>query len=628
VASAAALWCAALRTASTLSPGGLERVVAAAPLAVGAAIAEALALGIADLGGSPLALAGAAGLTWLAARLLLPAPELPLVHELRAWASAAGGAERAGALALAGAGAGYLAWALRHPFLGLDGATYHLSAVVTWVQEGSPGAEGSFYAQVPTASYPLSGETAIAWAVGIAGSLAPVALWTAGVAALLLSGGWLGLRTLGVPRALAALALAALLLVPVVLRGTLESGTTDVPALAWLVVAAALGAAAQSRPALLAPALVAGALAIGTKTTAAPLALLALGLSAWGVRGELRTLARPLAAAAALALVAGGTWYLRNLVSHGSPLWPFISTPWGDPVPEHLDRLDFSFIERPRQTLEGNVDLYRQVLAGALLLLAGGLAAPAWARHRRVLLAAGATLAAVLIWSAAPFTGAGAAEFLQLNTVRYLMPAFAAGALTLALSGALGRRGALWLAGAVLGLALAWSARRYGQDPYLPSEWEAVAAGLAVALVLALAARVLPAAALLAAALTALALALAAGASGWVERHSRAGDFDAGVVTWFSGEAAWRDGKAPIAFSPTPVAALAGDELTHPLRLVAPGESCARVRRRLAEGWVVVRAVDRRVFGTLAAERCLERVEPRFSDGIHSVYGGPAEPGA
>jgi hypothetical protein len=602
--------------------------VAAAALAVAAAITQALALGLAGLGGNAVALAACAGLTWLAARRLLPAPERPLLEQLRGWAGSAGGGERAGALALAGAWAGYLAWALRHPFLGLDGATYHLSAVVTWVQEGSPGAEGSFYAQVPTGSYPLSGETAIAWAVGIAGSLAPVALWTAAVAALLVAGGWLGLRTLGVPRALAGLALAALMLVPVVLRGTLESGTTDVPALAWLVAAAALGAAAQRHPALLAPALVAGALAIGTKTTAAPLALLALGLSAWGVRAELRGLARPLAGAALLALAAGGTWYLRNLLAHGSPLWPFVSTPWGDPVPEHLDKLDFSFIGRPRETLEGNVDLYRQVLAGALALLAGGLAAPAWAPRRRVVLAAGATLAAALVWSAAPFTGAGAAEFLQLNTVRYLMPAFAAGALALALSGTLGAGRALWAAAAVLALALLWSARRYGQDPYLPSEWEGVAVGLAVALALALAARVLQARMLLAASLAALVLALAAGASGWVERHSRAGDFDAGVVGWFSGQPTWRDGEAPIAFSPTPLAALAGDELAHPLRLVAPGESCARVRRRLVEGWVVVRAVDRRVFGTLAAERCLEGLEPRFADGVHSVYGGPAEPGA
>jgi hypothetical protein len=64
VAAVTALGAAALRVASLASPGGLERVVAAAPLFVAAAVAEALALGAVGLGGSGLALAALAVMTW------------------------------------------------------------------------------------------------------------------------------------------------------------------------------------------------------------------------------------------------------------------------------------------------------------------------------------------------------------------------------------------------------------------------------------------------------------------------------------------------------------------------------------------------------------------------------------
>jgi hypothetical protein len=105
-----------------------------------------------------------------------------------------------------------------------------------------------------------------------------------------------------------------------------------------------------------------------------------------------------------------------------------------------------------------------------------------------------------------------------------------------------------------------------------------------------------------------------------VQRHGQAGDFDSGVVTWFTHQPAWRDGHQPIAFSPTPIALLAGDRLHHPLELVKPDEPCAEVTARLKRGWVVVRNVDRKLFGTLAAERCLAPVKPVYDDGVHRVY--------
>lgn len=54
----------ALRTASALAPDGLERVLAAAVLGAGAAVAETLLLGLGGLGSNPVALVLATVLTW------------------------------------------------------------------------------------------------------------------------------------------------------------------------------------------------------------------------------------------------------------------------------------------------------------------------------------------------------------------------------------------------------------------------------------------------------------------------------------------------------------------------------------------------------------------------------------
>jgi len=70
----AALGGAGLRLAGHLGARGLELVVAAAPLGAAAAVLWALGLGLLDLGGSTVALAAGAGLTWMAIRLALPDP--------------------------------------------------------------------------------------------------------------------------------------------------------------------------------------------------------------------------------------------------------------------------------------------------------------------------------------------------------------------------------------------------------------------------------------------------------------------------------------------------------------------------------------------------------------------------
>jgi hypothetical protein len=612
VAAVCALAAAALRVAALTGAGGLERAVAAAPLAVATAVAEALALGTVGLGGSGLALCAAALATWLCVRHLTPPPDHPSsTRQPRGWSHAA-------RLAAGAAWFGWIVWALRFPHLGLDGSTYHLATVADWVTSGATGHSENLYASIPVGSYPLTDETAVAWAVGLAHSWAPVAAWSASIGALLVASGAMALRRLSVPPAVAALALAAFVAVPLVLRGLVHA-ETDVPAVAWLACTLALALAARDRPALLAPMLVAAALAIGTKTTVLPLTAVVVLAAAWHGRARLRPLARPLALAAALGFAAGGLWYLRNLIAHGSPLWPFVSAPWGDPVPPLLDSVDFSLLERPRETLEGQWPIYRLTLSGGLVLLAGDLLAPAWARRRDVAAAAAATAAALLAWASAPFTGAGAAPFLQVNTLRYLIPAMAAGALALALSGRGGRRTRRWVA-VVLGAALAWSAKTYIDDPYLPGEGTLILASLAAtaaaAIVVRSRARALP----VIAAVIAM-TATAVGGDHYAQRHAAAGDFDSGVVNFFTTQQSWRDGKQPIAFSPTPIALLAGNKLDHSLDLIDPDESCAQVRERLTGGWVVVRDVDRKLFGTLAAEQCLPDIEPVYDDGIQRVYG-------
>lgn len=622
VAAVAAMAAAAWRVAALTGARGLELAVAAAPLGVAAAVAEALALGTVGLGGSQVALALAAALTWLAAWRLAPAAS-PAAGPGGS-ASAAGPppapgrrpTPRLAAAALAGLGAGWVVWQLRFPQLGLDGSTYHLGAVADWVTSGATGHSEGLYVSIPVGSYPLTNEVALAWAVGLAQSWAPVAAWSAAIAALLGASCWLGLRRLGTAPAITALTIAALALVPVVLRGLVHA-ESDAPALAWLGCTAALAACARTRPALLAPMLVAAALAIGTKTTVVPLTAIVVLAAGYACRASLRRLAVPLALAAALGLVAGGLWYVRNLIAHGSPLWPFVSLPWGDPVPPLLNRVNFSLLERPRATLEGQWPIYRLTLSGGLVLLAGGVLAPLWARRRPVAIAAAATLAALLAWASAPFTGAGAAAFLQVNTLRYLIPALAAGALAIALSSRYGNRTRA-LAAAALIAALAWSAKTYLDDAYLQGEGTLVLAAIAASVVTALVAKAPARTAAVIAAVSAAAL-LTAGAHSYAQRHAVSSDFDSAVVGWFAKNE--RDDHRPIAFSPTPIALLAGNRLTHPLELIGAHETCREVLTRAARGWLVVRDVDRTLFGTLPAEQCLAGVKPVYDDGVHRVYG-------
>ncbi len=234
--------------------------------------------------------------------------------------------------ALAGIWVAWAVWLLRYPALGIDTVAYHLTEVVAWVGDGSPGAIEPLFPTIPVGNYPLTNEVLLAWGTGIARSFVFVGLWAPAMMALLVVASWSGMRALRVPVVAASAAVAALCLLPVLTHYQQNGANTDSRRSPGSRAPPSCRYASRRRPALLAPALLAAGLAIGTKTTTLPLALLVLVLAFVAARRELRRLARPLALAGAAALALGGYWYLRNLVDHGSPFWPFVATPWGDAV--------------------------------------------------------------------------------------------------------------------------------------------------------------------------------------------------------------------------------------------------------------------------------------------------------
>src|SRR3954452_9081404 len=441
--SAAALAGAGLRAASPLAAGGLPRALVAATFASAAAVAEALALGLFALGGSTVALSLLAVLTWAAARALLPEPRVRLSGELVVWWRRLGLAAQAGLGALAGAAALWAAWQLRYPALGFDTVIYHLPEIVLWIQHGTPGSIETLIPDQPVGNYPLTAEVTLAWGMGIARSFVPLTLLPWAWLALMAGAGWAGLRALAVDPLPRALAVAALCTSPWLLAWQSNGTVTDPAALAWLVTCAALCALSRDQPRLLTPALLAGALSIGCKTTTLPWVLLVLALALWPARRRLRALARPLALALGAGIAVGGVWYLRDLVTHGSPFWPIVSTPWGDPIPKSIAIVDTTFLDRLGPTIDRIGHEYVHRFGGGILLLAGGIGAVGLAfRDRRVRWASLFVALGFLLWARAPVTGVPDETRLAgviFSPTRYLLPVLPGAPVALALAASRGR---------------------------------------------------------------------------------------------------------------------------------------------------------------------------------------------
>jgi hypothetical protein len=621
----ASLWSASLRVAARTGADGLERLIAAAVLAATAAVLETLGLSLLGLGGSAVALVLAALGTWALSRLL-PAPspiDLPTP----------GPRARIVLGALAATGLAWTAWLLIEPEIGFDSSHYHWVEVAIWLESGRPGSSVAVSPDIPYQSYPLTNEIVLAWLAGIGRSFVPMVLWSPAAFLLLSTSAWSGLRRLRVDPALAAAAVVALCSVPFLVRQLADSGT-DLPALAWTTAAGALCVSSVRTPGLLPVAVLAAALAVGTKTTpVVPLAA-ALVLALFACRHQLRRLRSPLALALAAGLAVGGTWYLRNLLEHGSPLWPFVELPGSDPRPRMISLVDHSFLERPRATLDGNLSGYAERLAGALLLIPAALAAPLLLRERRVVVVALIALACTIAWAAAPVTGLGdpALAFVEgypLSASRYLLPAIGVCVLAVALAGApVGRRrtSALALLWAASALNVAGNVALNGEQ--LPPLWllaGAAALGGAVAAHAPLRrSRARLAAPAWAAVAAACGLLLAPAASGFVDRHAEADGtpiLGRAALRWLSSQESFRDGEGPVLVGRFAVAGLAGDRFEHELRPIALDESCRSLRRRAAGGWIVV--TDLQLASGLKpfrALRCLSTMRPRFEGNGYRVY--------
>jgi hypothetical protein len=633
---------AALRIASRVSPGGLERAVAALVVGIALAVAEALALGLVGLGASPVALSLAAAATW-AATLALPAPETNVGSEIAGWWARRSPLERAAAAALAGAFLAWVAWLLRYPSIGFDSTFYHYPDIAGWIVNGRPGSQLFLSYDIPYGNYPMTDEVAQTWAAAIARSWVPISLWNPFMLLALTGASWVTLRNLEVPPRAAGLATAAFVATPLVLR-QLNEPQTDLPALAWLACTAALATGAARRPALLAPALVAAGLGIGTKATVAPQAVFALLYGAYVARERLRPLAGWLALGLAGAFVVGGVWYVRNIAQHGSPLWPFVAAPWGDPSPYFLGLIDQSFIERPIDTLDGRLGSYSSLLGGGWIALAGGLVAllvglfaplrdPRLRRGLRV--AGGLAVLGTLIWSGSWGTGLQTSPDLPtpagwpISTIRYLLPAVGLAILAVALATRLPGRLGIG-ATALLALILGWSLvadARLG-SPYTPSIL-VFAAGAIVGLVLVAVPKPrLPRPPAWAAAAVLGALVAPVG-NGYIERTIDVVGSTApaaGVVDWFVDQPGFDDEDWKIAIGARGVlGTLAGDHFTHPLELVPAQGPCRELKAisrhtRLmvssTHWWVGL--IGRNPYN---APRCMRGERPEFTWFDLSVYG-------
>ena len=640
-AAVGALSATALRAASALGSIGTERIVVAAVFLGAMAAGQALLLAPFALGTDPYALTVFALVAWLVGRYSLPRPRLAVWTELiEGWARRRV-AERAFLGALAGLLLAYTAWFLWSPSVGGDAMLYHLPEVTAWVHDGRPGSietlfppatasgvpvSNALFPGVPAGNYPLTNEVLLSWGAGIARSYVPMSLWTSFTFVVLLAAGWLGLRTCGVRRYPAALATAAVATTPMLAAMQLYTGSNDLPALAWLVAAAALGAASIEQRSLLAPALVAAGLAAGTKTTVLFFLAVVLAFVAWPRRAAPATSRGAVLLGAGTALVIGGTWYIRNLALHGSPLWPFVAAPWDDPVPEGFLRATGTFVQRPAETLARVGAYWLSIFAGGFVLLAGALICALLVRRRSVLTLGVLIAISLLLWVIAPTSGVNSDRALDSTVtanIRFLLPAAAGAALALALV-TLAGRWASALATSILMACLALNVAKLTSlgPPVVPPLPELILAS-GVGGVAGIVLRTLPIPRRIPWAVPAVACVvggalLAPAASGYLSRYQGPDLMGRGLFDWLSSTPHFTAGADPVAIAPVGLGLLSGDDLRHRVDLIGVSEPCPDVEARTARGWVVLRKDP--IYGSPAHRPCFRGRLPAYEDQAFRVF--------
>lgn len=631
IGSVALLLGAGTRAAARLSPAPLERLVAGAVVAASLAVIDALVLGLVSLGTNPVALVLAAGGTWVAVRLLVAPARTPLSQQLlEGWAHL-GPAARFGAGALAGAGVAWTGWLLQNPGFDWDNLAYHIPEVVAWVHNGRPGSIVQILPGFPYGNLPVTNEVLLSWGSGIARSFVWITIWPTLMVGLLALAGWLGLRALRISPRITAVAVASLCAAPMLTSFQGNGANSDLPAVVWMVVAASLCVAATlpSRAGLLAPAILAGALAIGTKTTVAPLTVVAIGLAVYRLRGSLRPMRGALLLCGCGALAVGGIWYLRDLIQHGSPLWPYYRAPWGDPLP-HLQQPDITFFQRPLASLRrlGEPGYATATFLGGLLVLAGALTAALLARTRAVVAGALATAVTVFLWIFAPDTGAPYPSFPATDafhgSLRFLIPSVAVATLTVALAARDGgRRRARMLTGVLAVALVANLVQLFGLGfPKAPTVVTPLLGGLAGGAVLVLAGQLpwrrIPRVAILAVTGSAIAASLVLGAQGFVDRAARVGGGYVDLVRWF---ATAGNNRRTVYTAPVQLVLLAQDDLGRDVVALARNEPCRQIASQARDGWVVVvKLATEAMLGPSTTDACVAGWRPLHEGPLYNVY--------
>jgi len=336
-------------------------------------------------------------------------------------------------LLIAGVTVGFLAvLGVQQPAIGFDGLLYHLGVPAAWAGDGQLASLPPVATGLPVEAYPVGVEVVVGLLVAVTGAtvtsmvVAPLALGVAVVAV------WSLTRSLGgsEPAAWGAVA-STVAALPFLSQGAAIA--TDLPAAALMGAGAALvvGAATTGRREGAGPqvaglllGLVGLLLALGIKTSAACGGLLFL-LLAWPARRQIVAAlrARPWwFALLGLAAACGLVWLARNLVLHGHPAWPLLSSSFGDPVPRELQPFGDRFIDHPRESLRVGGTTYLQLAWPVPVLLLGSLVAltrrGSWALRATALCG----LLGAVAWTLAPVTGVLFDADLAAGATRYLMP--------------------------------------------------------------------------------------------------------------------------------------------------------------------------------------------------------------
>jgi hypothetical protein len=298
-----------------------------------------------------------------------------------------------------------------------------------------------------------------------------------------------------------------------------------------------------------------------------------------------------------LALGTGGVWYIRNLVTHGSPLWPFTSTPWGDPQPPGF-RTYTSLLQDPSATLHGRTGPYLALASGGILLVLGGFAAGVVGRGRATRLAGAAVLLGLLVWAASPTSGLSRFASLSapVSQLRYLLPVIATAALGLVLL-ARDRPSSGLVIRATFVAVIAWNVGQDlfgGTSPAFPVKALVVGA-VAGAASFWLSRRFVPATRWAGPAALAGGLAVLVALLGVSVRNHDARlaandlTFDQKLARYMARQPGFLRSTSGVAMAPELSGTLVGYRLRHRLRLLSLPAPCADLAALRQHSWVIVR---------------------------------------